>query len=137
MGFVREPKVYNLVWEAGEFAGLEVKAKAASVATYRHIAEMATHEFSWPPTEADLIRVDELHQAFGAVLMSWNLELADGTAVPATVDGLRSQDPELSLAIILAWMNAVVGQSTVEHATEEDLAALVGSLPMDVLTPAP
>lgn len=133
MGFVREPKVYNLVWSDGELAGLEVKARAASFATYRRIAELATAQIAWPPTVEDLVRIDDLHDAFGAQLVSWNLEEAEGVPVPATVEGLRSQDPELTLAIILAWMTAVAGLPDPE-AKQEDLDALLESMPMDVLT---
>lgn len=132
MGFVREAKVYNLVWSDDELAGLEVKARAAGFATYRRIAELATVQIAWPPTAEDLVRVDDLHEAFGAQLVSWNLEEAEGVPVPATVEGLRSQDPELTLAIILAWMTAVAG---VPEAKQEDLDELLESMPMDVLTP--
>lgn len=137
MGYVRERKVYNLVWNEGEFAGLEVKTKAASVAAYRQIAELATYRFSWPPTVEDLARVDELHVAFAAVLVSWNLEEEDGTPVSATVDGLRAQDPEMTLAIILAWMMAVAGVDQTGGGSDSDESRLLRqfeeSLPMEVL----
>jgi hypothetical protein len=152
MGFVRQRRTYRLVWSEGEFTGLEVVASSASVAGYRQIAEWATRQYSWPPTTEDLMKLDELHEVFGEMLVSWNLERpkldehgheivdADGSRVvepvPPTVDGLRQQDPEFTLAVIVAWMDAVAGvpaplggpSSSGERSLEE-------SLPMDVLLP--
>lgn len=140
MGYVWRGKNYRLVFEGEELAGLEVVARSASVGAYRRIADLATREFSSPPSEADMAEIDNLFTEFAAVLVSWNLEdeAPDGTrsAVAANFEGMQSQDLTLIRQIIWAWMEAVAGlaaplgqpSSGGENSVEE-------SLPMEVLSP--
>lgn len=137
MGYVRQRKTYRLIFDDAEFAGLEVVTASASVATYRHIAGLATRDFGVKPTADDLAAADHLFEAFAEVLMSWNLEEPEGVPVPATVDGLRAQDLPFAMAIIVAWMTAVAGVSVpLGLPSSGGDAALVASLPMEVLSPS-
>lgn len=138
MGYVRERRTYRLVFADEEYAGLEVVARSASVAAYRRIAELASKPFSMPPTTEDLIEIDNLYAAFAEQLVSWNLEeLDDGVTVPvpATLDGLQSQELPFAMAIILAWMEAVVGVSPPLDSRSSS-GELEASLPMEVLSPS-
>lgn len=140
MGYVRERRNYRLIFADEEYAGLEVVARSASVAAYRRIAEMASKPFSMPPTADDLIEIDNLYRAFADQLVSWNLEERDDdgavTAVPATLDGLQSQDLDFAMAIILAWMEAVGGVAAPLDSASSS-GAMEASLPMEVLSPSP
>lgn len=145
MGYVWKGKTYRLVFADDDFAGLEVVAKSASVGAYRRIADLATREFSHPPTEADLAEIDNLFLAFADVLVSWNLEdetvAEDGTVtrtpVPATFEGLQSQDLTLIRQIIWSWMEAVAGLSApLDQPSDGGGLLLEESLPMEVLSPS-
>lgn len=112
MGFVKEQKVLNLVWEPGhEYHGLEVKATSVSLGEFLKIANMAKVVQS---EQADAGEVSRLFQTFALSLVSWNLEerkLVDGelkvVPVPATVDGLYAQDFDFAMSMINAWMSGV------------------------------
>lgn len=137
MGYVRPRKTYRLVFTDDEFEGLEVVARAASIETYQRIAELANREFRNPPSPTDLDEIDHLYRAFTAVLVSWNLEESEGVPVPATYEGLCSQDLPFVNAIILAWMNAVAGVSSPLPSTSNGgEPSLEASMPMDVLSPS-
>lgn len=136
MGYVRNRKQYKLVFEDAEFAGLEVVARSASVEAYQRIAELASREFSSPPSPADLEEIEHLLRCFAAVLVSWNLEEPEGVAVLPTLDGLKSQDLPFAQVIILAWMEAVAGVSLpLGQPSTDGAQSLEASLSMDVLSP--
>jgi len=136
MGYVWRGKTYRLIFADDELDGLEVVARSASVGAYRRIADLATREFSQPPTEEDLAEIDNLFDEFAAVLVSWNLETEDGegtrTSVPATLQGLHSQDLTLIRQIIFSWMEAVAGISSPLDPLSSELEA---GLPMEILSP--
>ena len=136
MGYVWRGKTYRLIFADDELEGLEVVARSASVGAYRRIADLATREFSQPPTEEDLAEIDNLFDEFAAVLVSWNLETEDGegtrTPVPATLQGLHSQDLTLIRQIIFSWMEAVAGISSPLDPLSSELEA---GLPMEILSP--
>jgi len=136
MGYVWRGKTYRLISADDELEGLEVVARSASVGAYRRIADLATREFSQPPTEEDLAEIDNLFDEFAAVLVSWNLETEDGegtrTSVPATLQGLHSQDLTLIRQIIFSWMEAVAGISSPLDPLSSELEA---GLPMEILSP--
>ncbi len=135
MGYRRQRPSYRLVFEDAEYVGLEVVAQSASIEAYQRIATLATREVGEHPTAEDLEEVANLLKAFAGVLVSWNLETEAGEPVPATLDGLRSQDLPLVMVIVLAWMNAVAGVSAPLGAASSS-GELVASLPMEPLQPS-
>jgi hypothetical protein len=137
MGYVRPRKTYRLVFTDDDVAGLEVVARSASVADYRRIADLATRQFSSPPTPEDLTEIDHLFGAFAQVLESWNLEEPEGVPVPATLDGLKSQELPFVTQIILAWMETVAGVAPpLVQPSDGGGLSLEESLPMEVLSPS-
>lgn len=137
MGYVRERKLYSLVWETGEFAGLEVQATSAGVGLYMTIASLASEPIGNPPSVEDLNRLAELYEAFAPLLKSWNLEESDGVPVPATLKGLLSQDPPFVMAVVEAWMEAVAGVAApLGEQSNGGEPFPEGSIPMDVLSPS-
>ena len=57
-----------------------------------------------------LARTSEMVDVFASVLESWNVT-RKGAPVPATKDGLLSQKPQFVIAVVTAWMDAVMGVS--------------------------
>ena len=128
MGFTPNRKLYRLKFE-GELEGLEVVARSSSVLVYEEIAELADREVSSPPTAADRKAMANLRKAFADVLVEWNLEEPAGVPVPATLRGLKTQEPALVNAVVAGWMDAVATALGATQAVE----ALEASLPMEPL----
>lgn len=59
------------------------------------------------PAPEDLANVGELFGRFAGVLVSWNLEDEHGQPVPATREGVGSQDFQFMMEIITAWISEV------------------------------
>lgn len=62
MGYVRERKLYKLVFDDPEFAGLEVAAKSGSMRQYLDIARLARIHLERVPTEANLDEINGLYE---------------------------------------------------------------------------
>jgi hypothetical protein len=134
MGFKLKRPQYRLVFEGTDFEGLEVVCRSASVAAYQEIAALAQMDTANMST-LDLERIDFLFKAFGEVLLSWNLEeeiAGIDVPVPATADGLKSQDLPFALMIIRSWMDAVANVDLDFTRADAD-AGLLSELPMEVL----
>lgn len=99
MGYKREEKHYRLKFEDEEFEGLEVTARSLAVGDFLDI--MGIDQSNPDPAE-----VSKLFEALGKGLVSWNLEDEDGP-VPATLEGVRSQEFGFVMAIIAAWLSAI------------------------------
>ncbi len=126
MGFKPQRRRYRLTFEDPELAGLEVVARSATVGAYQEIATLA--DVASPPTAEDVQKINHLYKAFADVLISWNIEDEADQPVPATLEGLLTQDMVLILQIIRAWMEAVAS-------VDLDLgagAAAPPDLPMDI-----
>lgn len=129
MGYTPNRRLYRLKFEDDELAGLEVTARAGSVATYRRIAALANKPYSSPPSDEDLERIADLYAAFAGVLVGWNLEEPVGVPVPTTLHGIESQEPWLVNSVVTAWLEAVQ-----EALMSEDTAeAVEATLPMEPL----
>lgn len=111
MGYVRSPKIYKLVFADPEMDGLEVRARSVDVGSFVTITKLASFVDSAGDVSPEkLEKVGELFERFAEVLVDWNLEerLDDVIRpVPATKDGLFSQDLDFVLLVIRAWMDAV------------------------------
>jgi hypothetical protein len=132
MGFVHQRKTYRLIFE-GELTGLEVVAMSASATAYKRIAGFASREWANPLSADDLAEFEALCEAFADVLVEWNLEEERPgkgkpvrKPVPTTLRGLMDQDVGLVMAIVIAWMDAIVMPP--EPVLDEE------SLPMDIPT---
>jgi hypothetical protein len=102
MGFKPARKVYTLQFE--QYDGLEVKATSVSTGAFLEIAALADQ------AKVDIKFMKKLFQSFAEQsLRSWNLENDDDTPIPATLEGLLSQDFEFVFEIIDAWMDTMVG----------------------------
>ena len=97
MGF----KIPNrkLVIELADFEGAEV--------TCLLDVQMKTF-FSLQDLASDNKSIESAYTTFGnEILDSWNLETAEGKAIPATADGMLSIPPALAIALMSAWTEQV------------------------------
>ena len=100
MGYRAPRKTFRLVFEDEDRAGLEVRARSASVGRLLEIEEK---------DGAESVRM--LFEAFADALEGWNLEDEDGNPVPATLAGLMSLDLDFATDLVAAWKEGITGIS--------------------------
>ena len=89
----------KLVIELADFEGAEV--------TCLLDVKMKTF-FSLQDLASDNKSIESAYTTFGnEILDSWNLETAEGKAIPATADGMLSIPPALAIALMSAWTEQV------------------------------
>lgn len=103
MGFVPPTTGVKLSFEGSLYEGLEVTMDAVSTGTVLGIMENFDEAKSGD-AKAMLVLLD----GFSTALESWNIEdRKTGEPVPATLDGLRTLDFTLAMAVIGAWIGTV------------------------------
>lgn len=134
-GYVRQRKVYRLRFADEDMAGLVVQARSAPVGQFLGLAKLAELKGGDFKSE-DAAKIDELFRGFAACLVDWNLEDEDGTPVPATLEGIYTQETDFVLQIIFAWIEAIAGVSVPLGPRSSDGGrSLEGSMPMETLSP--
>lgn len=135
MGYKRT-KTYRLVFEDPEFEGLEVRAKSVPTGSFLKITELMDLGGSEGFTSDDMDKIRDLFGTFAGALIDWNLEDDDDQPVPATLDGLLSQDLDFVLQIIKAWMEAVTTPpESLGKGSPSGVQFPEGSIPMAVPSP--
>lgn len=148
--FVR-PRHVTLKFTDGEFEGLEVRTRRPSLDELFGVAEKAdgleVDVSSMGPEEMAATR--ELLAIFAEFLVSWNLEVPvlddDGEetdetiAVPATLEGLMSQDIAVTFTLFTRWFETVGDVAAPLGATSSDggPSAVPSTLPPVVPLPSP
>jgi hypothetical protein len=99
MGFVPQSTIYQLRFADPQYDGLIVRAESCSVDEFLAMQKLAA--------SGDQDSVEDLLRKFSNVLVEWNIEKSDGSPVPATFDGLKSQKLDLINLIVAAWMDAI------------------------------
>ncbi len=140
--YERPPKRYVLKFE--DHPGLEVVMKGLPVGEFLELAQMAGRlqgrnllALSGEELAGAIEATDGLFAKFAAALVSWNLD-ENGQPVPATVDGVRSQDLDFILELLLAWMDAVVAVDTpLPQPANGQGTSLEASMPMETLSASP
>lgn len=128
MGFKRKPKIYHIIWNEGDLAGLEVKMRALSVGTLLDLTEAAAAA----KDDRDLSSTIE---PFAAALQDWNLEDEQGRAVPANLKGIKTQDLGFITAIITKWMSVIADVDIpLPQASNSGVTSLEESLNLDALS---
>lgn len=130
-GFRAGRKTYRLVFEDGhDLAGLVVRARSVGTGEFFELSKLADQGSFGLDEGAELIA------RFAQHLVDWNLEDEDGVPVPATAEGLNSQDFDLVIAVIMQWMDAVAGVSApLARPSPGGVPSLVESIPMETLSP--
>lgn len=132
MGYRPERKIYRLSFE--DHPGLEVRAKSVPLGEFLSISELAGVN-GRDVTRQDTAKVAELFSGFAGALVDWNLEDDGGTPVPATLEGLYSQDFDFALEIIVGWMESIAGvPGPLDKPSSSGSPSLEASLPMEPLS---
>jgi hypothetical protein len=106
MGYRKESTLYRLKFE--KYDGLTVDVKSMSVGDLMDLSSSATSVESLEDIKASVDQSNKLLEVFAKHLVRWNLEDEDGKTVPASLEGIRSQEMPFVLDIIINWMNQIV-----------------------------
>lgn len=107
-GYRPNRKVYKLRFEDEDMDGLVVRVRSTSVGSLLVVAGFITID---PDNlgPQDLAKLHELFAMLASALVEWNVEDDDGVPVPATLDGIKSQDADFVMVIVRAWFEAISG----------------------------
>ena len=159
MGYRRD-KTYVLAFADEEFAGLEVRARGASInqvmglmdlvrlsdlkdvttitAEDRRELDRLFRLFVGCPKACDWEHEDQGGNHYVSKIRSWNLE---DEGVPVTPDyaGYMGMDMEFQMALVFGWLEAVVGTGGGDLGKDSDSGGPpgAGSIPMDALPDDP
>lgn len=138
MGFTPQSTILKLVFEEGTpLHGLTVRAKPCTVGEWNDMLVWSTEQKTNAREVADAN--DRIAEVFLRHVVSWDLEIPEGTPVPTTLDGWKKIDNDHADLIITAWQFAMVsipkpsnepsnsGATSAEASL--DLASLSESLP--------
>lgn len=139
MGFVRN-KIYRLVFDDPAMEGLEVRAKSVPLGTILRLTHLTGQELTSLTAAAQTEAMGEMLDVFATALVSWNLEdeQPDGstTPVPATREGLETQEFDFVMEIITSWMEALMAVAVpLGKRSPNGGPSPVASLPMEILSP--
>jgi len=135
MGHKRPKKVYRVEVDDGPDAGFWMRVRSVPTGQLMKIIEMSQS------ATTDTASAGRLFEAFAAALVEWNLE-DDGPdgedrPVPATLDGLYSQDFDFALDLVMRWQEAIAGvPPPLPGASSSGGTSLEASLPMEPLSPS-
>lgn len=131
MGYRRARKTYRLKFEDPDMEGLEVLAHSLALGDFLRVASMAGD------VSAQAANADGLFKEFAKALESWNVEDELGVPVPATYEGVCTQEFDFVLAIVTAWMEAMSAvKPPLPGASNNGATFPEGSLPMASLSPS-
>jgi hypothetical protein len=91
-----KPKRYKLTWADGDLEGLEVVMKPASLGEMLNAEKLR----DLAAEGASIAQLEPLFRWFAGMLVSWNVEDDDDQPVPATYEGVLTQDVDLIYAIV-------------------------------------
>lgn len=121
-------KVYNLVFD--DLDGLTVKVKSISIGQLRKF-------MAFKDGGSTVEQTEEMLTTFADALESWDLETEDGQPVPATAEGIDSEDRDLILQIINAWVDTLSGvDEELGKGSPSGSTFPEASIPMEPLSPS-
>lgn len=133
MGYKRKVKTVTLQFADPEFDGFECVVRSLPIAEYLRVAKLAsTAEEGTESAEAML-------KVFAKALVSWNLEDENDRPVPATFEGVVSQDFEFVMDVVAGWMQSMAGvdeKSDLGKGSPSGVTFPEGSIPMEPLSPS-
>jgi hypothetical protein len=107
MGYVPQRRTFKLRFEDEDMQGLQVRARSVPLGTFLDLVKLLDVADTKSVNREDARKVDQLFKGFAKALVDWNLEEPEGVPVPATFEGLKSQDIDFSLHIVRAWIGAL------------------------------
>jgi hypothetical protein len=137
MGYVRQRKVYRLRFDDEDMDGLVVRAKSVPLGAFLELVKLMDVETRDIQAE-DAGKVDRLFEGFSRALIDWNLEEPEGVPVPATFEGLKSQDIDFAMQILRAWIAALsAAPDFLGNGSSGGGKSLELSMPMEPRSPNP
>lgn len=110
--FKRESTIHNITFSQDDkLHGLELTVESVPMGLLFDMIEVAS---SFDPDKinvTDLPKVFVLFEYFAEALVKWNLVDKNDEPVPATLDGLKSQDFPFILDLIQIWMGQIASVS--------------------------
>jgi hypothetical protein len=104
MGSRRKRTLYRLTFADEDMDGLEVTARAPTMDGLMSLAGAAATAADGKTSMAD---VRAMLRDFAGYLTEWNREDEDGNPVPATYEGLASEEQSFVMKVIKAYTDAV------------------------------
>lgn len=135
-GFRAPRKLYQLVFEDEDLAGLEVIASGLTLGERRDYLK------NEPDNGDVLLRLDYDIAYFVDHIKSWNLEDEDGNALPIEPESLSALDSGHVRAMLTTWMQRVnraaavspdLGKASNDGSTTATTPSMEASLPMESL----
>ena len=112
-GFKPKRTLYKLDFAGTDLDGLEVTARKTSLAGLLELAEIGAKvaelqqldERADAPQAAEMLR--ELFAPFSRIIVGWNVLDDDDQPVPASLDGLLSQELDFILSLLTSYVSAM------------------------------
>ncbi|MFD5419503.1 hypothetical protein ACFWJT_15940 [Streptomyces sp. NPDC127069] len=131
MGYKPRTKIYNLDFAGTDHEGLQVSIRGLNTGQYMDLFEAKSEAEAGGETT-------RLLQIMASRLVAWNIEDDTDLPVPATLDGIKTLDLDLNLAIVNAWTTAMAGVSApLEPSSSAGEPSLEASIPMEILSASP
>lgn len=131
MGFEVQETRARLQFTDPSFNGLEVVCALIPLDELAAAASLADVD-SDNVTPADLMKVQQLRDAFAGALRSWNLT-RKGKPVPATLAGVKSLDLVFVLQLIEPWIENSATVAAQLAADRAEVEAVLPSLPAEAI----
>lgn len=132
MGYKRTRKRYKLRFEDPDLAGFEVVMGSLSIGEFMDLTSMVQAD----PKEG-AASTNRLLGKFSRSIVSWNLEDDDGRPVPATLEGVQTQELGFIMQVVMAWMDAIAAVDPTSRAGANGGGTFPEvSLPMEPLSPS-
>ena len=155
MGY-RRNKEYVLAFEDDDLAGLEIRARGASVQLLTRglaLADVARNMTGAPtpaerqalnellmifggcPSACSLDHADNLGQHYKSRMISWNFEDDNGEPLAPTAENFLDQDMDVTFAVVMAWIEEVGGTpGPLEMNSNDGGPSEAVSIPMEELS---
>lgn len=128
MGFQRKKKIYRLDFEGTEYDGLEVKVGGLTTGEFLELISLSA-----PGTEEGSNETEKMLRFFSSHLVGWNLE-DEGVPVPATFDGVKTNELAMNQFIISAWTDALASvPEKLEKKSPGGDSSVMASIPTEML----
>lgn len=138
MGYVPQRRTFKLRFEDEDMQGLQVRARSVPLGTFLDLVKLLDVADTSSVNREDARKVDQLFAGFAKALVDWNLEEPEGVPVPATFEGLKSQDIDFSLHIVRAWIGALTQvPDFLANGSSGGGRSLELSMPMEPRSPNP
>lgn len=108
-GYKPQRKIYKLDFDGTDLDGLVVEVSSVPIGTLLKLQEAYESMHGKTAETAGSAILGQLFGIFASALVSWNLLDENDREVPATLEGVMSQDATMVLEIVRAWGAALNG----------------------------